>query len=111
MKEVGSVLVEFSEKFKINKLFVITETDGNIYINSKRIPTTYNVEESIRWFLDILKDLYIHTLDFQTSPLRFQFTKYNFLQSWWEDYAVAKTIVTATVRVSKTDYESDYDSV
>lgn len=111
MKEVGSVLVEFREKFKTSKLLAITEEHGNIYINSKRIPATYNVEDSIRWFLQISSELYIHTLDFQTTPLRFQFTKANFLRSWWEDYAVAKTIVTATVRVSEIDYHSDYDSV
>ena len=111
MKEVGSVLVEYQDKLSTRKLIAITEELGNIYINSKRIPVSYNVEESIRWFLKIPSELYIIVTDFQTTPQRFEFTKSNFMQSWWEDHASAKIIVGATMLVTKMDYTSGYDSV
>ena len=111
MKEVGSVLVEYQDKLRTKKLIAITEELGNIYINSKRIPVSYNVEESIRWILNIPSELYIIVADFQTTPICFQFSKSNFMQSWWEEYASAKTIVTGTIILSKMDYESGYDSV
>lgn len=111
MKEVGSVLVEYQDRLRTKKLIQITEDCGNIYINSKQMPRGLNVEQSIRWISKIPSELYIILTDFYTSPKSPQFTKSGFLQSYWEDYASAKTIVTASILLSKMDYDSGYDSV
>jgi hypothetical protein len=111
MKEVGSVLVEYQDRLRTKKLVQITEEYGTIYINSKQMPHGLNVEQSIRWISKIPSELYIIVIDFYTSPKYSQFTKSKFLQSYWEDYASANTVVTASIILSKMDYESGYDSV
>jgi len=111
-KPVGSVLVEFEDKSKSSVLLVVTEKNGNIYINNNHLPVTYNVEESIRWMLKIPISVYIIVNYFKTDPDKILFRRSGFLQSWWEDYAAAKVIVTATVVITKMDYDSaGYDSV
>jgi len=111
-KPVGSVLVEFQDKTKLSLLLVVTEENSNIYMNNRRIPVTYNVEESIRWFMDIIISKYIIIKYFISEPDSVVFRRAMFLQSWWEDYASAKVIVTATVLITKMDYDSaGYDSV
>jgi hypothetical protein len=111
-KPVGSVLVEFEDKANGPVLLVVTEKNGNIYINNVRLPVTYNVEESIRWILSIPISIYIIVTYFKTEPDKILFRRSGFLKSWWEDYASAKVIVTATVLISKMDYDSaGYDSV
>lgn len=110
-KEVGSVLVEFEDRSKSPALLTVTEENGNIFVNSKFIPASYNVDESIRWILKIPISVYIVTTHFKTNPASAH-RRADFLQSWWQDYAISKVIVTATVLVSKMDYESaGYDSV
>lgn len=111
MKEVGSVLIEYQDKLRIKKLLEVTEELGNISINGKRIPVTYNVEESIRWILKFPSEVYVTVTDFDTKPISLQFTKSKFLQSWWEDYASTDTVVNASIIISKIDYESGYDSL
>jgi len=111
MKEVGSVVVEYQARLRTKKLVQITEEHGTIYINSKRMPHGLNVEQSMRWISNIPSELYIIVTDFYTSPKYPQFTKSNFMQSYWEDYASAKTVVTASILLSKMDYDSGYDSV
>ena len=110
MKEVGSVLVEYQDRLHTKKLVQITEEHGNIYINSKPMPHGLNVEESIRWILKIPSELYIIVTEFSTTPKCTQFTKSNFLRSYWEDYASAKIVVVASIVLSKMDYDSGYDS-
>jgi hypothetical protein len=75
------------------------------------MPDGINVEQSIRWILKIPSEIYAVVTEFSTTPKSVQFTKSNFLQSYWEDYASAKTIVTASILLSKMDYDSGYDSV
>jgi hypothetical protein len=110
-KEVGSVLVEFEDRHISTVLLCVTEENGNIFINSKFIPASYNVEESIRWIMKIPISAYIMTTHFKTEP-HSHHRRSDFPKSWWQDYAISKVIVTATVLVSKMDYESaGYDSV
>jgi hypothetical protein len=111
MKEVGSILVQYQDRYHTKKLVQITEEHGNIYINSKQMPHGLNVEQSIRWVLNIPSELYIIVTEFNTTPKCAQFTKSKFLQSFWEDYASAKTIVVASILLSKMDYDSGYDSL
>jgi hypothetical protein len=111
MKEVGSVLVEYQHRLHTKRLIQITEDYGNIYINSKRMPDGINVEQSIRWILKIPSEIYVVVTEFSTTPKSLRFTKSTFLQSYWEDYASAKTVVTASIVLSKMDYDSGYDSV
>jgi hypothetical protein len=110
-KEVGSVLVEFEDRNISPALLCVTEENGNIFINSKFIPASYNVEDSIRWILKIPISVYIVTTHFKTEP-HSEHRRSDFLRSWWQDYAISKVIVIATVLVSKMDYDSaGYDSV
>lgn len=105
------MLVDYQDRRNTKKLVQITEEHGNIYINSKPVPHGLNVEQSIRCLLNIPSELYIIVTEFSTTPKCAQFTKLTFLQSFWEDYASAKTIVVASILLSKMDYDSGYDSM
>ena len=110
-KEVGSVLVEFEDRNISSRLLCVTEENGNIFINSKFIPASYNVEDSIRWVMKIPNTIYIAATYFKTQP-ESHHRRLEFLRSWWQDYIISKVIVIATVLVSKMDYDSaGYDSV
>ena len=108
-RDVGSVEIKYAGK---TSLLVITEKKGFIHLNGRYLPVSHNVDESIRWIMEIPKHLYIKIIYFATEPKSSKFTKSNFLQSYWEDFAADGITVTASVTVSKTDYyESDPDSV
>jgi len=110
-KEVGSVLVEFEDRNISPALLCVTEENGNIFVNSKFIPASYNVEDSIRCVLKIPTAVYIVTTHFKTEP-HSEHRRSDFLRSWWQDYIISRVIVIATVLISKMDYESaGYDSV
>jgi hypothetical protein len=110
-QEVGSVAVDFEDKTKTQKLLIVTEENGYISINGKYIPASYTIEESIRFILSIPSELYFKVTYFKTEPYTHYDARYSFLHSWWECYAEAKQIVTASVLIRKMDYDSGYDSV
>jgi hypothetical protein len=109
MKEVGSVEVKYDGK---TSLLVVTEEKGFIHINGKYLPVSHNVEDSIRWIMKIPKHLYMKITYFAAQPKNSKFTKSNFLQSYWEDFAANSVIVIASIIISTmSDDWSDPDSV
>jgi len=107
---VGNGLVQNEVESKREILLVITEHLGNILINGRKLDQGYNVDGSIRLFTNVRSELNLHTCYFQASPEMHPDASKSFLYSFWEDYAVAKYVVHATVIITKMDYESGYDS-
>ena len=109
-QDVGSVEVTYRGK---TSLLVVIRKDTYIHINGRYLPVSHNVEDSIRLLLEIPKHLYMKITYFVIGPKSSKFTKSNFLQSYWEDFAADGIIVTASIIVSKTDYyyDSEPDSV
>ena len=109
-QDVGSVEVKYGST---TRLLVVTRKDTYIHINGRYLPVSHNVEDSIRLILEIPKHLYMKITYFELHPKSSKFTKSNFLQTYWEDFAADGITVTASIIVSKTDYyyDSEPDSV
>lgn len=110
-RHVGSVLIQYEGQNKRELLLSFTEHNGNIFVNSMKLDSGMNVEGSIRLFGNVKAQFNLFTTYFHITPADSAFTKRNFLHCWWEDFAFSNLVATATVIVTKMDYESGYDSV
>ena len=108
---IGSVLLQYETQNKRELLLTITEINGNIFVNGIRLGCGMNVEGSIRFFGNVKAEFNLFTTYFQVTPANSAFIQRNFLHCWWEDFAISKAVVAATVIVTKMDYESGYDSL
>jgi hypothetical protein len=108
---VGSVLLQKESPNIREQLITVTEKSGNIFVNGVHIMPSVNVEATLRMFGNVKPEFYLNTAYLQATPNLNYLTKSNFLYCVWEDFAVSKVVIAATVRVSKMDYESGYDSV
>lgn len=107
---VGSVLIQRENKNIREQLITVTEESGNIFVDGVKISHGYNIEATLRTFGNVKPEFYLNTVYLHATPNMNYLTAKNFLYCVWEDFAVSKVVIAATVRVSKTDYESDYDS-
>jgi len=107
---VGSVLLQKENQNAREQLITITEQTGNIFVNGVKLGPSYNIESTLRLFGNIKPEFYLSTVYLQCTPEMKYLSKNNFLYSVWEDFAVSKVVITATVKVSKIDYQSGYDS-
>ena len=107
---IGSVLLQKEDRNIPEQLITVTEQLGNIFVNGVKIDANYSVESTLRLFGNVKPGFYFNVTYLQCTPQMKYLTNRNFLYCIWEDFAVSKVLIAATVRVSKMDYESGYDS-
>jgi len=107
---VGSVLLQKESPNIREQLITITEQSGNIFVNGVQITPSLNVEATLRMFGNVKPEFYLNTSYLQSTPQMKYLSSRNFMYCVWEDFAVSNVVIAATVRVSKMDYESGYDS-
>jgi hypothetical protein len=107
---VGSVLLQKEDPNIREQLITITERSGNIFVNGVKLDPNYSVEATLRMIGNIKPEFYLNVSYLQATPQMKYLSNRNFLYCVWEDFAVSKVVIAATVRVSKMDYESGYDS-
>lgn len=107
---VGSVLLQKEDPNIREQLITVTEQSGNIFVNGVKVDANYSVESTIRLFGKVKPEFYLNVAYLQATPQMKYLSNRNFLYCVWEDFAVSNVVIAATVRVSKMDYESEYDS-
>jgi len=107
---VASVLLQKESPNIREQLITITEQSGNIFVNGVKLAPNYSVESTLRSFGNIKPEYYLNTTYLQSTPQMKYLSTRNFMYCVWEDFAVSNVLIAATVRVSKMDYESGYDS-
>ena len=108
---VASVLLQKESPNIREQLITVTEHLGNIFVNGVKLTPNYTVEATLRMVGNVKPEYYLNVTYLQCTPLMNYLSSRNFLYCVWEDFAVSKVVIAATVRASKMDYESGYDSV
>ena len=108
---VGSVLLQKEDPNIREQLITVTEQSGNIFVNGVKLDHNYSVEATLRLFGKVKPEFYLNVSYLQSTPQMNYLSSRNFLYCVWEDFAVSRIVIAATVRASKMDYESGYDSV